>query len=101
MAAMARRMFRASLDALISLDVPSAQQVCLTDDQVDLCDQEIINGLYKRMKSDPQAIQPALHCFSVTRNIERIADLATNIAEDVIYLVHGSIARHKHLKDVL
>lgn len=101
MAISARKMFRSSLDALVSLDVAGANQVCLTDDQVDLYDQEIINGLYQRMKADSNIIQPALHCFSVTRNIERIADLATNIAEDVIYLVHGSIARHKHLKDVL
>jgi phosphate transport system protein len=96
---LARRMFRSCLDALIDLDTDTANKVCLMDDEVDLCNEEIINGLYQGMKSDIKMIQPALHCLSVTRDIERMADLATNIAEDVIYLVHGSIARHRHAQD--
>ena len=48
------------------------------------------------MKQDATLIEPALHCFSASRHIERIADHAENIAEDVIYLVDGDIVRHKH-----
>ena len=48
------------------------------------------------MRSRPEMIAPAMHCFSASRHVERIADHATNIAEDVIYLVDGDIARHRH-----
>jgi phosphate transport system protein len=48
------------------------------------------------MRQSPEDVDPALHCFSASRHLERISDLATNIAEDVIYLVEGNIVRHQH-----
>jgi phosphate transport system protein len=56
----------------------------------------VIDQLHEMMKEDVDQIEPAVHCFSVSRHLERIADLAENIAEDVIYLVEGDIVRHKH-----
>lgn len=100
MADLARQMFHSSMNALINLDCDTALRVCQSDDEVDLCNQELMNELYQMMKSNPEAIQPALHTLLVTRNIERIADLATNIAEDVIYLVQGTIARHGQVRVV-
>ena len=54
----------------------------------------MIDELYELMQSRSDLVEPALHVFSISRHVERIADCATNIAEDVIYLVEGEIARH-------
>ena len=51
--------------------------------------------MYRRMRDDSESVEPALQFFSCSRHVERIADLATNIAEDVIFLVEGEIARHR------
>jgi phosphate transport system protein len=48
------------------------------------------------MKADPDEVEAALHCFSAARHLERVADLAENLAEDVIYMVDGQIVRHGH-----
>jgi phosphate transport system protein len=55
----------------------------------------VIADLLEKMKSDPLLIEPALNCFSVSKHLERIADHAVNIAEDVVYLVDGDIVRHR------
>ena len=55
---------------------------------------QVIDELYETMQGRPDMVEPGLHVFSISRHIERIADCATNIAEDVIYLVEGEIARH-------
>jgi phosphate transport system protein len=70
--------------------------VIRTDDMVDTLNRVVIDQLHATMKDDPEQIEPAVHCFSASRHLERIADLAENIAEDVIYLVEGDIVRHKH-----
>lgn len=87
-------MVRGALDAFVNLDARSARQICKLDDVVDRYNREVIELLQSRMQSDPGIIAPALYCFSASRHVERIADHATNIAEDVIYLVEGEIARH-------
>ena len=103
METMATRMVRSALDAFVNLDTLSARRVCLFDDEVDDYNRKIIGELQDWMKREPAMIVPAMHAFSAARHIERIADHATNIAEDVIYLVEGEIARHKpdlvHLPD--
>jgi phosphate transport system protein len=88
-------MVHAAMDAFVNMDTAAARQICDADDHVDRLNAEIIDELYEIMKDDPQSIKPALLCFSATRHIERIADHATNIAEDVIYLVEGDIIRHR------
>ena len=95
MASAAIVMVRDALDSFVNLDARAAREVCARDDQVDAVNRQIIEGLCRQMKEDPEVIEAALHCFSAARHIERIADHATNIAEDVIYLVEGEIARHR------
>lgn len=103
MVTLATQMVRGALDAFVNLDALSARRVCLHDDEVDEDNRRIIDELQDLMKRDPEMITPAMHAFSATRHVERIADHATNIAEDVIYLVEGEIARHKpelvHIED--
>ncbi len=93
---MATAMVRQSLDAFVNMDLAAARQVGLRDDDVDQANREIIDELLQVMQQRADLIQPAVHCFSAARHVERIADHATNIAEDVIYLVEGEIVRHKH-----
>ncbi|MBN9521986.1 phosphate signaling complex protein PhoU [bacterium] len=87
-------MLRASLDAFVNLDTTTAARVIRADDDVDHDNAQIINGLVERMQADPALVEPALSLFTAVRNLERIADHATNIAEDVIYLVNGEMVRH-------
>lgn len=96
MVSLATQMVRGALDAFVNLDAESARRLMLLDDEVDQLNFEIINELQTLMQSSSDLVAPALHCFSASRHIERIADHATNIAEDVIYLVEGDIVRHKH-----
>ncbi len=95
MADTAIAMVRMALDAFVNLDVDIARQVCLRDDEVDDANRLVIDRLRGVMQADSTAIEAALHYFSASRHIERMADHATNIAEDVIYLVEGEIARHR------
>ena len=87
-------MVRDSLDAFLKLDVPLAKRVCRLDDEVDRYNREIINHVSEFMKQSPRNVDSGLHLFSAARQLERIADHATNIAEDVVYLVEGKIIRH-------
>ncbi len=89
-------MVQYSLDALVKLDVDIARGVCLRDEEVDAANREVIEKMQDVMRTHPELIEAALNVFSASRHVERIADHATNIAEDVIYLVDGEIARHKH-----
>jgi len=96
MAELATAMVRDALDSLVRLDVQLARQVCSRDERVDAFNRDVIDDLRGEMHARPETIEAALHLFSAARHIERIADHATNIAEDVIYLVEGEIARHRH-----
>lgn len=95
MADLAMEMVRAALDSFVNMDARQARRIIRLDDQVDRLNDESIADLQHRMQENPAAIAPCLHFFSAVRHVERIADHATNIAEDVIYLVEGEIARHK------
>ncbi|HMP78719.1 MAG TPA: phosphate signaling complex protein PhoU [Pirellulaceae bacterium] len=92
----ATQMVRMAIDAFINSDSALAKQVIVCDASVDDFNRQIIQELFQLMKSDPALIEPAMHCFSASRHIERIADHAENIAEEVVYLVDGDIVRHKH-----
>ncbi len=90
-----QRMLKNSLDALVNLNTTLARQVCDDDDEVDEINREAhreINGLL--CKGEPN-FDSAMRLLSAYRQLERIADLATNIAEDVIYMCDGQIVRHK------
>jgi phosphate transport system protein len=66
---------------------------------VDRYNTEIIAELISVMKKDPEMVEPGLSLFSATRHLERIADHATNIAEDVVYMAEGEIVRHRLVAD--
>lgn len=87
-------MVHESLDAFVDQNVDEARDICRRDDEVDEYNRRIIDDLLETMRSRPDLVEAALHFFSVCRHVERIGDCATNIAEDVIYLVEGEIARH-------
>jgi phosphate transport system protein len=94
MARLAESMVRRSLDALVRRDAELAHSVLLSDDAVD----ELRDGIYRElivfMETDPETVSRALDLVFVARNLERIADHATNIAEDVLFLVQGVDVRH-------
>jgi phosphate transport system protein len=88
-------MVRQSLDSFVNLDARQARRVCRLDDEVDRYNDEMIQELVALMQQSSEMVEPGLSLFSATRHLERIADHATNIAEDVIYLVEGTIVRHR------
>lgn len=88
-------MLHRSIDSYVEFDSRMARQVCADDEAVDQMNLEIIEALVATMKRSPDLVDPALHLFSASRHVERIADHATNIAEDVVYLVEGEIIRHR------
>jgi phosphate transport system protein len=88
-------MVRQALEAFVREDAHLARAVCRLDDEVDRFNVECIQELIAAMKADPAVVEPCLSLFSAVRHLERIADHATNIAEDVIYLVEGEIVRHR------
>lgn len=89
-------MLRSALDSFVKMDPVLARRVRLQDTEVNAHNVAIIDSLQEMMMNDSRLVIPAVHCFSASRHLERIGDLATNIAEDVIYLVEGEIVRHKH-----
>jgi phosphate transport system protein len=94
MADLTTTMVHQSLDAFVNLDATQARRVCRLDDTVDRYNSDIIQELIALMRKSPEMVEPGLSLFSATRHLERIADHATNIAEDVVYLVEGVIIRH-------
>jgi phosphate transport system protein len=94
-------MVHQSLDAFVNLNTEQAKRVMRMDDEVDRYNSEIIQEIIRAMQKSPELIDASLSMFSATRHLERIADHATNIAEDVVYLVEGEIVRHRAVPDVL
>jgi phosphate transport system protein len=88
-------MVRQCLDAFVNLDASQARRVCRLDDEVDRYNTDIIEEIIEQMEQSPTLIRSGLSLFSAVRHLERIADHATNIAEDVVYLVEGTIIRHQ------
>jgi phosphate transport system protein len=95
MAAKTQAMLHDSLDALVALDSKLAADVCARDDEVDQLKRAIRLEVEDRIEINPRHLRPLLRLLAVSRNLERIADSATNIAEDVIYMVEGKIIRHR------
>lgn len=95
MAEKTQAMVKKSLDALVNIDCDLANQVCQSDDEVDAINRQMYDQVKGQIKQVPEDIETLIHLLSVSRHLERIADHATNIAEDVIYMVKGEIVRHK------
>jgi phosphate transport system protein len=94
MADIAEKMVRDSLTAMIQKDVALAEGVLVEEKKVDAFRDQIFRTLLTYMMSDPRTIQPALSLILIARNLERIGDHATNIAEEVIYWIQGRDVRH-------
>ncbi len=88
-------MLRKSLDSLVNLDDVTAKQVCEADDEIDRMHQEMYQAVQDGIRKNPENMESLIQHLSVSRQLERIADHATNIAEDVIYMVDGVITRHR------
>ena len=89
------RMLRRSIDAFVRGDAEMAREICAEDDYVDELNRRIIRDILEQIHEDPGSLEPRIHLFSMSKTIERVADHATNIAEDVVYLVDGDIIRHQ------
>ncbi len=98
MAEKTETMLKESLDALVNLDVDLAYKVCLKDDEVDDINREIYDKVKEAIRSHPDRVGYMINLLLVSRHLERIADLTTNIAEEVIYLIEGEISRHRMSK---
>jgi phosphate transport system protein len=96
MAEETKTMVRDSITAFINEDTKLAQSVCERDNTIDNLREQTIRELITYMTSDATTIERSLHLMRISHNFERIADLATNICEDVIYIVEGHIIKHRH-----
>jgi len=94
MAILAQNMVKDSLDAFVNKDASLAISVCESDDEVDNLNEQVFRELLTYMMQDTATINRAVHLMLIGRHLERIADHATNVAEDVIYLVLGKDIRH-------
>jgi phosphate transport system protein len=95
MADMALGMVRTSIDAFVNQDPKLALQVCQRDVEVDILDDEYIQKLLDSMIKESRWVTRLHHFIIIVRNLERIADLATNIAEDIVFIVEGRVIKHR------
>jgi phosphate transport system protein len=95
MAEKAQEMLTKSLDALVTMDSTLGRQILEMDNEVDAMNRQMYCKIYELIRKNPEDVEILLHLLSASRHLERIADHATNIAEDVIYMVEGKIVRHK------
>jgi phosphate transport system protein len=95
MAAKAQAMLHKSIDALINLDLCMAYAVIDADDEVDVMNREAYRQIEACMSKFPDLVSAYTHLLGISRHIERIGDHASNIAEDIVYLVEGKIVRHR------
>ena len=100
MAEKAMEMLRESLDAFIRRNAQLAVEVCQKDDEVDNYEPKIVRELITFIMSDPSTLNLALRYIYVARHIERVADLATNIAENAYYIATGEVLKHQHTSEM-
>ena len=96
MASKVEAMLKMSLDSLVNLDVDMAYRVGFMDDEVDTMKLRCYDLVKEAIKKEPDRANSLINLLLVSRHLERIADHATNIAEEVIYMVEGEIHRHKY-----
>jgi phosphate transport system protein len=89
-------MLKGSLDSLVNLDVDQAYMVILKDDEVDILNKDIIEKVIETAQNLPEHVGSLISYVSIARYLERVADHATNIAEEVIYMIEGEIPRHRY-----
>lgn len=94
MARRARSMLSDAIDAFLRADGALGRAVCARDDQVDSLHESVFRILLTHMMAEPRTINPSLEYLLVSRNLERVADLATNIGEDAVFLAEGKNIKH-------
>ncbi|MCY4523643.1 MAG: phosphate signaling complex protein PhoU, partial [Halobacteriovoraceae bacterium] len=87
-------MLHRAIDSLINMNADLARQVCADDQEIDKLNRGMYQKVYEAIKKNPDHVEELIQYLSASRYLERIADYTTNIAEDVIYMVDGSIVRH-------
>ena len=97
MAEKAEAMLKMSLDALVNLDEDLAFKVMLLDDEVDAKKEEAYNLIKAAISENPDNVSYLINLLLISRHLERLADHATNIAEEVVYMIEGEIVRHGKL----
>jgi phosphate transport system protein len=101
MATLAQGMVKSVIDAFVHGDVQQAIKVCQNDDEVDGLEDQVLRELITYMANDSRAISRAIHLIIIAKNLERVADLATNVAEEVVFMVEArSVKHHLDKKDV-
>ncbi len=95
MAEKTKAMMKKSLDALMKQDARLAYEVLETDDEIDSMNRDMYTRIQDAIRKKPEHLESLIHLLSCSRHLERIADHATNIAEDVIYMIDGVIVRHR------
>ena len=95
MAHKTQEMLKNSLDALVNFNAKLGREVCASDDEIDAMNRQMFAIVQDVIHDHPDQTESLIHLLSASRHLERIADLATNIAEDVIYMIEGEIVRHK------
>ena len=94
MAQLAQSMVKESLDSFVNGNIDKARAVCVRDDEVDQLDDQIYQELFTYMINDSENIIRALHLILISKNLERIADLSTNIAEEVVFIYKAKTIKH-------
>jgi phosphate transport system protein len=92
-------MLNKSLDAVVNMDVDGAVKVCDSDDEVDDLQKKAYEVITQAITETPDKLDYLLNLLLISKHLERIADHATNIAEEVVYMIEGEIVRHGKLKD--
>ena len=94
MADLALTMLREALDAFVHRDAATARRICLRDDAVDDLNRQLFRELVSYMIEDPSTVGRALELIRVAHNLERVADMATNVAEEVVFIAEARIIKH-------
>lgn len=94
MADITKTMLRDAIDGFIQLNTELARKVLNSDDLIDELNRKVVDELVQVMQADPQTISEALELIRISRNLERVADLATNIAEEVIFMAEARVVKH-------
>jgi len=94
MAEIAAAMLKQSLDSLVNLDLDTAFRVLTLDDEVDDIQSNAYSKIKQAMREHPKEMTYLINLYLISRHLERIADHATNVAEEVVYLIEGEIIRH-------
>ncbi len=96
MAERVQKMLQKALDALVNGDAKLAREVLVSDDEIDEMNRQMYDSIKMGIRQDPDNVDTLIQVLAISRNLERIADHTSNIAEDVIYMVDGDIIRHGH-----